>query len=209
MKRVLLIALAALMTGVAGVQNASAQKFELGVRAGVGSQNMDVEALGLFVNGKAKLGWNVAVVSRIRIIGFGDGILGAGLFFQPEVVYSQNNLKFRSMIIGSSNQQYENYKVRMAMVDVPLLLSVKVSLVRVQAGPVFNLMNNFKTVDGSLELLPLRSPVGYAVGASVDLGGLVIDGRYHGEFEKMTFKGNWSDFKSQFSSWSVGVGIMF
>jgi hypothetical protein len=207
MRRFLMVALAAALTAGAAL-DAGAQKFELGARAGIGSQSMDFKPLGL-INGKTQLGWHLAAVSRIRVVGFGDGLLGAGLFFQPEVVYSQNNLKGTRASASSSEGVAAESKVRMQTVDVPLLLSLKVSLARIQAGPVINLMNNFETVDGDLEFLPLRSPVGYAVGASVDLGGLVIDGRYHGEFKKMSFKGDWADVKSRFSSWSLGVGLMF
>lgn len=204
MKRALLLALAVALTIGVAAPKASAQGFELGVRAGVGSQNLDMNFSGL-KDAKSKLGWNLAAVSRIRLLGIGDGLLGAGLYFQPEVVYSQNNLKGERV----GGDMAAPTKIRMQMVDVPLLLSLKVSLVRVQAGPVFNLMNNFKTVDGSMEFLPLRPAVGYALGASVDLLGLTVDARYHGEFNKMSFKGEWADIKSRFSSWSLGVGIMF
>ena len=215
MKKIVVWALVAVMAGAVGIENASAQKFELGARVGVGSQNMDYEYIGL-QDAKARLGWNLAAVARIRIVGFGGDLLGAGLFFQPEVVYSQSNIKgalrefeaFGGSTRASSGAN--DPKIRIATVDVPLLLSLKVSLVRVQAGPVFNLMNNFKDLNGQLELQPLRSAVGYAVGASVDLGPLIIDGRYHGDLKKMEFKGQgWDGIKSQFSSWSVGVGLMF
>jgi hypothetical protein len=211
MKRVLLIALAAALTvGAAG--NAAAQKFELGARVGVGSQNMDVEALGLFTDGKARLGWNIAAVSRIRLIGFGDGILGAGLFFQPEVVYSQSSIKGNEFMFYHDSPPAgtvgDPTKLKTKTVDVPLLLSLKVSVARIQAGPVFNLMSDFSK--GDLELLPVRAPVGYAVGASVDLLGLTFDGRYHGDFSKLKYKeSGLEDIKSRFSSWSLGVGIMF
>ena len=208
MKKILMWALVAVMVGAASMENASAQKFELGARVGVGSQNMDLPDT--YGEAKARLGWNLAAVSRIRLIGFGDGLLGAGLFFQPEVIYSQNSLKIKNMLTLSPDRvETHDGKMSVRTVDVPLMLSLKVSIVRVQAGPVFNLMNNFKSVSGGLELLPLRPAVGYALGASVDLGGLVVDARYHGEFEKMSFKGSWSDIKSRFSSWSAGVGLMF
>ncbi len=199
---------AVLMFGA--VPNAGAQNFELGVRAGVASQSMDMTFDGL-QDAKARLGWHAGVVSRIRLLGFGDGLLGAGLFFQPEVVYSQNNLKLKGAV--SSAGAYDS-KIRMQTVDVPLLLSLKVSLVRVQAGPVFNLMNNFSSAGGRLELRTNRSPVGYALGASVDLFGLTIDGRYHGEFKKLESNidggANFQEsVKSSLSSWSLGVGIMF
>ena len=210
MKKVLLLVSAVVLAVGAATEKAAAQKFELGVRAGVASQNMDMEFAGL-QDAKARLGWHAAAVSRIRIVGFGDGLLGAGLFFQPEVVYSQNNLKMKGSIPpkgGDVIQAYDS-KIRMQTVDVPLLLSLKVSIARVQAGPVFNLMNNFSSTSGNMELMPNRAPVGFAAGVSVDLLGLTIDGRYHGEFKKVDFNGDWGDFKSSLSSWSLGVGIMF
>ena len=211
MKRVLLL-VSAVVLAVGGVQEVSAQKFELGARAGIGSQNMDVEALGMFVNGKARIGWNVAAVSRIRIVGFGDGLLGAGLFFQPEVVYSQSSIKGNEIVFYHDTPPAgavgDPTKLKVKTVDVPLLLSLKISIARIQAGPVFNLMSNFSS--GDLELLPVRAPVGYALGASVDLFGLTIDGRYHGDFKKLEYKEEGlGGIKSSFSSWSLGVGIMF
>ncbi len=213
MKRVLLLALAAVLA-MGGAQEVSAQRFELGARAGIGSQNMDVEALGMFVNGKARIGWNVAAVSRIRIVGFGDGLLGAGLFFQPEVVYSQSSIKGNEMVFYHDTPPAGTVgnptKLKMKTVDVPLLLSLKVSIARIQAGPVFNLMNNLSLDGDKMELLPLRAPVGYALGASVDLFGLTIDGRYHGDFKKLKYaEKGLEEFKSSLSSWSLGVGIMF
>ena len=198
------------MVATASVDNVAAQKFELGVRAGVASQNLDMKFDGL-QDAKARLGWHLAAVSRIRIVGFGDGFLGAGLFFQPELVYSQNNYKMSVAIPGMGNA---SLKTRMKTVDVPLLLSLKVSVARVQAGPVFNLMNNMTSVGGDLKWNARRSPVGYALGASVDLGALVIDGRYHGEFKKLesnidSGSNLHQSVKNSLSSWSIGVGLMF
>jgi hypothetical protein len=214
MKRALLIALAAVLT-IGAAEEATAQKFELGARVGVGSQNMDMKFDGL-QDAKARLGWNLAAVSRIRIIGFGDGLLGAGLFFQPEVVYSQNNLKIRGEYFTPQSDLSTMFdsKFNMKRVDVPLLLSLKVSLARIQAGPVFNLMNNITSPSGDLQLRTDRSPVGYIVGASVDVLGLTIDGRYHGEFKKLQSNldgGNnlHESIKGSVSSWSLGVGLMF
>jgi hypothetical protein len=197
-----LIAVLGFALTVGASQNAMAQKFELGVRAGVVSPDLQWRFASVD-DAKAQLGWHLAAVSRIRVLGFGDGITGAGLFLQPEVVYSQNRVKM------------DGSKFRMQNVDFPLLLSAKLSIFRVNAGPVFNLMNNVTSVSGKMEWAPSRYPVGYAVGASVDLFGLVIDGRYHGDFKKLkgALKNGdepWTeDIKGTLSSWSVGVGFMF
>ncbi len=202
MKKVFLFALAAVLTIGAATQNAAAQKFELGVRAGIASQGMEVKIPDL-VDGKSKMGFHLAAVTRFRLIGIGSGIAGAGLFLQPEVVYTQSNIKGQLLADAGTSS-----KVKVQTVDVPVLLSLKVSVARIQAGPVFTLMNNFSSPSGNLELQPLRPAVGYVLGASVDLLGLTIDGRYHGDFGKTNFK-SWEDTKSSFSGWSLGVGIMF
>jgi hypothetical protein len=206
MKKVLILAAVMAVALTVGTTNtATAQRFQLGARAGIGSQNLKLNEAG--TEAKTRLGWHLAAVSRIRVVGFGDGLLGAGLFFQPEVVYSQNNLKLK--------RGGESSKVNMQRLDIPLLLSVKASIVRVQAGPVFNLMNNFTSSNGNMELKPWgRSAVGYAVGASVDLLGVTIDGRYHGEFKQLKNSikngGTWREgIEGSLSSWSLGVGIMF
>jgi hypothetical protein len=215
MKKVLLTVLAAALTVGAASERAAAQQFELGARAGIGSQNMDMTFTGL-EDAKSRLGWNLAAVSRIRVVGFGDGLLGAGLFFQPEVVYSQNNLKIKGVIpsAGSANPPHYDSKFNMKRVDIPLLLSLKVSIARVQAGPVFNLMNNITSPSGDLQLRTERPPMGYIVGASVDLLGLTVDGRYHGEFKKLQSNLDGGSnlhesIKGSLSSWSLGVGLMF
>lgn len=213
MKKVLLIALAAVLTiGAAG--EAAAQKFEFGLRAGVASQNLDMKFDGL-QDAKARLGFHAAAVGRIRLLGSGS-TMGLGLYLQPEVVYSQNNAKGKLLTVNPmGNSIPADVKVRMQTIDIPLLVSVKIAFARIQAGPVFNLMNNFSSVEGNLEFTNLRrSPVGYALGASVDVGPVVIDGRYHGDFGKLKsdIKGGDSlveGVKGSVSSWSLGVGFMF
>lgn len=220
MKKVLFIVLAAaLVMGAAGVRSAAAQKFELGARAGIGSQSMKFQGNSFWA--KSQFGWHLAAVSRIRIVGFGGGVLGAGLFFQPEVVYSQNNNKVSSNldypVSTRASSDYDwDMKLKVQTVDVPLLLSVKVSFARVQAGPVFHLMSDFSSRnDQHLNMrLPQRPLMGYAIGASVDLLGITIDGRYYGDIGKLKSGindgGHFHDsVKSSLSSWSVGVGIMF
>lgn len=190
-----------MLLAVLAVGAAKAQKYELGARAGLSSQNMDLPAD--YTDAKARLGWHLAAVGRVRLIGFGDGLVGAGLFLQPEVVYTQSNIKAKSA--------GESKKFTMKTIDVPLLLSAKISIARVHAGPVFNLMNNFGASDGKLDIHTRRPAVGFVLGAGVKFLGLEWDARYHGDFDKMKFNGaeNWNDVRSRFSSWSVGVGMMF
>ncbi len=207
MRKVLLLALAVVLTGMSTIERAAAQRIELGARAGISSQNLNMKFDGLS-DMKAKVGWHLAAVSRLKLVGFGGDILGAGLFLQPEIVFTQNNTKVTGDTYSS--------KLRMQSIDIPVLLSLKVSIVRLQAGPVFNVMNKYSTLSGTEVLVPVSRPVvGYGLGLSVDIiGGLVIDGRYQGEFGKLKNSVNSGEglrpsVKGSLSSWSVGLAWLF
>ncbi len=204
----LLFVVCALMVAAA----ASAQRVEMGVRAGISSQDLQLKASDVMT--ESKMGWHLAAVSRLRLVGFGDGLLGAGLFLQPEIVYSQNGYRMQEDRRSDDVVARSSGRIRMQTVDIPVLLSLKVSIVRVQAGPVFNVLNNYSSVSGNLELDPSRSSVGYALGASVDIGAFTLDGRYHGEFKEL--KNSIRDggttvesVRGSLSSWSLGLAILF
>ncbi len=211
MKKLLILVVSVLMAGAA-VEGVSAQKVQLGVRAGIGSQHMKAkEAL---FDSDSRLGWNVAAVTRFRLIGFGRGILGAGLYLQPEIVYSQNNNKMKVRMMydyttrARVSEEMDAGKATLSTVEIPVLLSAKVSIVRVHAGPVFNVMTRLKQTDGDNmfdSFTTERPAVGYSIGAGVDLGLLNIDGRYYGDLGRMKLDG----VRGSLSSWSLGVGVMF
>jgi hypothetical protein len=211
MKRgIVAIILAVLFAGSAG--SATAQKVQIGVRGGIFSQNMNFKLADVAGLGDTKtngtLGFNVAAVARVRLVGFGSGALGAGLFLQPEVLYSQNKIKITPM-------EGVTAKIKMQSVDIPVLLSMKLSIVRVQLGPVFNVMQKSPSNLADIDLMMTKPTVGYALGASVDLfGGLVLDGRYNGQFKdlKNNLKagtGAYESVKGSLSSWSLGLGLLF
>ncbi len=195
MRKLFFIAIAVLVTGVA-----SAQKVQLGARVGIGSQNIRMED---YYEADSRLGWNLGVVSKIRLVNFGIG----GLFFQPEIVYGQNTVKVNTPPNGE-------FKTRMNTIDIPLLVSARLAMVNVHAGPVVNVMTRFNTSDGDSEMSPERPAVGYAVGAGVNLGLIFIEGRYHGEFGKLRSNidnghSAVQSVRGSLSGWSVGVGVLF
>lgn len=207
MKKLLFLAAAVLITGVATAQS----RVQLGVRAGLFSQDLQLQQADFGDDSyttEANMGFHAAVVSRIRLTAIGSGAIGFGLFLQPEVVYSQN--RYKIMPEGGSAT-----RIRMQSVDIPVLLSAKVSIVRVQAGPVFNAMNRLTPIKGDIEITPLKPSVGYAVGASVDIiGGLVIDGRYNGQFKQlknhiMAGETVYDGVRGSLSSWTLGVSWLF
>jgi hypothetical protein len=224
MKKLLFFVAAVLLAGTITAQ----PRVQMGVRAGIFSQDLELAA-GDFVNPdidtsapnfeqgsnidhyntEGRMGFNLAVVSRVRLTEVGRGALGLGFFLQPEVIYSQNSYKmqYTSKIEGNGSV----VKIRMQSVDIPVLLSAKVSIVRVQAGPVFNVMYKTEPVKGNISFIAERPSVGYSVGASVDIfGGMSIDGRYNGQFKDLRNNikaGNkvYDSVKGSLSSWSVGL----
>ncbi len=201
MKRVLVLAAFAVMAGTV-----SAQRVQLGVRAGVFSQDMELTKSDIMTD--SQLGWNAAFVSRIRITAIGKGSFGMGLYLQPEIVYSQNGYKMQE-------PGEDVTKISMRDVDIPVLLSFQLAVVRVQAGPVFNVMHKTPTQRGNVDFTSIRPTIGYALGASVDIWkGLVLDGRYNGNFKKMQDHIKMGDtiydgVKASLSSWSLGLSYLF
>jgi hypothetical protein len=162
---------------------------------------------------EGRVGFNVALASRIRITALGRGALEMGLYFQPEIIYSQNNYKIQrtSEIDGDGPVG----TVRLQSIEIPVLVSFKISIVRAQAGPVFNALYRNATVSNNIYFTPLRPLVGWTVGASVDIvGGLVLDGRYTGQFKDLKNHIQSGDtiydsVRGSLTSWSIGISYMF
>lgn len=209
MKKVIVLAAVVLMCGAV-----SAQRVQLGARVGVFSQDMELKIADIpqmeNVLTDARMGFHVAAVARVRLAAIGTGVVGLGFYLQPEVQYSQNTYRIKT------SQNEAAAKVKMQAVDIPVLLSFKVSIVRIQAGPVFNVMYKSPSDKAELELMMAKPTVGYALGASVDIfGGLVIDGRYNGQFKdlqnSMRTPGMdaFESVKGSLSSWSLGLSWLF
>lgn len=242
MKKIYLYITAALIVATAAVSVAAAQnrggqvggdrggrgsyggekRFEIGVRAGIFQQDEELTG-GDFVNPvtgstdkfatESRMGFNVAIAARLRLTALGRGALGLGLFLQPEIVFSQNN--YRIQQIWDDGTRGELSRIRFQSVEVPVMLSFKISILRIQAGPVFCAMYKNDTRSGGINFIPRRPLVGYGVGASVDIvAGLVLDGRYNGQFKKLqnnirSGETVYQSVRGSLTSWSVGLSYMF
>lgn len=207
MKRILALAAIVMIAGTA-----AAQRVQFGVRAGVFSQDMELTAADL--NGAnlitdARMGFHVALVSRVRLMDIGTGAAEMGLFLQPEIVFSQN--RYRMQLAGDNPIT----RIRMQSVDIPVLLSFKLSLFRIHAGPVVNAIYKTNTIRESGGLTSLKPSVGYAIGGSVDIfSGLVLDARFYGQLKKLTNSiqtggETFNSVRGSLSSWSVGLSWLF
>ena len=105
--------------------------------------------------------------------------IGKVFAVQPEITYNYSTIK-----IIDSDVDFKS-KVKCSTVQIPVLLSLNVAMVRISAGPVFTLMDdpyyivqNQKSYFGSL-----YPTVTYTAGVAVRLlRHMVIDLRYYGQF---------------------------
>ena len=109
--------------------------------------------------------------------------LNIGKYFgiQPEVVYAYSPLKLDDPTNGFST------KIKYSIVQIPVLLSVKFAMVRINAGPVFTLMDDpTYSVEGDDKphmLGRLYPTMTWTAGVSVKLGKrTIIDVRYADQF---------------------------
>ncbi|MBE6210946.1 MAG: PorT family protein [Rikenellaceae bacterium] len=146
-------------------------------------------------------------------IGYGGGLhmaLKIGRFFavQPEINYQYTTFK-----VGFDSAK-KSHKVKSHTVDIPVLLSLRFGNVfRVNAGPLFTLMNNCFYMDANNEKQMFgntRPTFGYSAGVAVVLfRGLLIDARYTGYFKSSLNNFDGKEFNSNLNSISLKVGYLF
>lgn len=142
---------------------------------------------------KSKMGWQVGITTSVNLLFFA---------IQPEILYVRQGLTLR-------NASGTEHNIRSSSVEVPVLFSLRLlSPLRLNIGPVFNIMNDNKLKDGSdlHGLGRLKPSVSYAAGIGLGLGGLLIDVRYNGQFKS---KNNFSIENAQYdiSSYNIAISL--
>ena len=112
--------------------------------------------------------------------------IGKSFGIQPEIMYSYSTLKFKGP------ERKDPITVKCNLVQMPLLLSFRIAMFRLNFGPVFTLTDNpsytLADSDESIKTMhigPLNPTVTYAAGLSVKLGKRVLlDARYTSHFKR-------------------------
>lgn len=146
-------------------------------------------------------------------IGYGVGLhmgLKIGKFFaiQPEVNYQHAN------VVLKMEGMKDKTKVSTNTVDIPLLLSLRfANIVRINAGPLFTVMNNcyYNDYEGERQLFGNTRPTfGYSAGVAVALlGRYMIDARYTGYFKSSLFNLDGLEFGGRTQTVSLKIGFLF
>jgi hypothetical protein len=211
---------------------ANAQIFQYGIKGGVNSSKINIdkttitnistttpgELTNLIIEqGDSKLGLHFGGFARIQL---------AGLFIQPELLFTQTNAEFviteqdpddlESTVESLANQKFNKF-------DIPVIVGWKFGPARVGLGPVATIMLSEKnglqdritSITGDAVENNLKNAVfGFQVGAGLDLFKFAtLDVRYEGNLSKLgeSVKIGNSDYAldQRNPQWIFSLGIFF
>lgn len=172
MKRLIMLALAAILLMTASTLKAQNLNVQWGITAGVNMADYSVKALKgqsiSYDKVKNDLGWQVGLMASVNI---------GRLAIEPQILYVRHSTELTQGTMKNA--------LKSNSLDVPLLVSLRlIGPLRVMAGPVFTVLND-NTGLKDLSIDQLRSTCSYALGVEARiLQKLRLDVRYNGQFKK-------------------------
>ena len=190
--------------------NDSYAQFTIGIKGGVNLSQLktDFKMQSFGANLQQSLDTRTGYVGGIYMR------IGTKLFIQPEFLFSAKGGSV-NILKGGSTTTSQTLSIEYTNFDIPVLLGIKVGLLRLNAGP----MASFKITDKGLdeELKAYSSNVGesfknasygYQAGAGVDLGALSLDLRYEGSLSEVTGNTfNNINFSQKGNLWQLTLGL--
>jgi len=179
---------------------ASAQSFDWGVKLNVGSPSLkidDIKNLGdnsdeeniaqLLENSDAVLTYQLGVFARIKL---------AGIYIQPEAMFSNSKSEIKFLDVVDENQQFNDVvgEVKLNKVDVPVMIGKRfLKIFRVNAGPVFSLLLSenidkagTKETWNEINANYKNATVGLQYGIGVDISMISVDLRVEKGFQSIS-----------------------
>ena len=184
---------------------------KVGIKAGINAQSANFsspELTNYSLSTKSKIGGQFGAFARINLLMF---------HVQPELMYSMNRFMLKATPKSQLSSGPSESTVKQNSLDVPVLFGFKFLIFRVNAGPVFNIMNEGSTKmhdDIKHSVHYTKSSVSYAVGLGLDLDKVSLDVRYNGQFKESTQSikigdSDVADFKTPYGNWAFTVGYSF
>lgn len=155
-------------------------EFGLGVGARYNFFEMQSLSEGFAPNMSMQFSGGAALQFRLNI--------GRSFGFQPEISYARSTLK----ISGTTSAGNFSTKVKSNIVQIPMLLSVRIAMFRINAGPVFTLMDSSsyslpRADDDTIQQMSvgrIYPAITYTAGISVKFAKvLMLDLRYADQFK--------------------------
>ena len=161
---------------IVAISNAQVPGFSFGPKVGVNLSNVTTNLS--TITDQMKTGYDLGVFMRF----------GGKCYFQPELLYSTNGVKFTGAATGSPTE------IKLNSINVPLmfgarLLNLKVVNVRVLGGPIASfLVDKQVTYNGAFaqtkEVSIKDAKWGVQFGAGVDVLMFTLDVRYNYDLNK-------------------------
>ena len=158
--------------------SASKVTSEFGLGVGARYNFFDVVPLSNKFNSKVTMNFSYGAALQFRLN------LGSTFGIQPEIVYAYSTIKFRGGDIKSA------IKAKSNLVQIPLLFSFRIAMLRLNFGPVLTVMDNptYQLIQNNeIQQMPLGKifpTVTYAAGISIKLPkNSIIDVRYADQFK--------------------------
>lgn len=180
MKRLIVIATILFFTAGYSV----AQQNSFGLKAGLNFSSLPSTQMGATTD---------YIVSAFddSYTGYHLGLFGIfvfrGGFFQPELLYTQTGRDMRIEFV-SLEQEDEFFVQKYSHLVLPLHAGAKFGAFKISGAPVFSfLINNWNDlgIEESFEANLNKLTLGYQIGAGLQLGNLLLDLRYEGNFSKL------------------------
>ncbi|MEP6646194.1 MAG: hypothetical protein ABJC12_03830 [Saprospiraceae bacterium] len=140
-----------------------------------------------------------------------------GFFIQPEILYNSSTIDYRLDSLFHSDTGTAIIRDSYKNLDFPLMLGLKVGVVRIGGGPVAHIQLNSNSLFGNYahEFQNFFDALtwGYQAGVGLDLWKIHLDARYEGNFSKLgdyiTFFGQKFDFDTKNNRLIASIGFSF
>ncbi len=208
-KKIIIVMACALLSASASY---ALSPIKMGIKAGITAQTANLSGPNLpdyNLSTNARIGGQVGAFARINLLLF---------HIQPELIYSMNRYDLEATPTANFLPRSTSV-VKQNSLDVPVLFGFKLLMFRINAGPVFNIMN-----EGSVKMKDdithavnyTKSSVSYALGLGLDLDKVGIDVRYNGQFKKSMqhieigdLGRNAGEFDSAYGNWAFTIAYSF
>ncbi|HZV71526.1 MAG TPA: hypothetical protein VFG10_18365 [Saprospiraceae bacterium] len=139
-----------------------------------------------------------------------------GFFIQPEILFNSSSIDYHLDSLVNSDTGFRIIRDSYKNIDFPIIMGLKVGVVRLGAGPVGHIfIANNGGFGGYDSFEPFFDDLtwGYQAGIGLDLWKLHIDARYEGNFsdlgEHITFFGKQFDFDTKNNRLVASIGFSF
>ena len=192
----------------------SFSQIKFGIRGGINSSKLNSSTE--VITGDYKItcpnysviGYHAGLISQIKLFSF---------FIQPELLYSHINNDLNVYNLNSANPEDATaVKQTINRIDIPVLVGFKLSILKLEAGPVASFVISNNSDLSSITEYDLqwnKATIGYQAGIGLDIGKIALDVKYEGNLSKLgtgiTIGNTTTSFDTRLNQIIVSIGFFF